>query len=87
MKHKTRFSAFLLGTALLATPIGAEGLIQQEINQGWSFKQVRGNNWYPATVPGVVQTDLMDNQIIEDPFFRLNERAIQWVDKEDCWIR
>lgn len=83
MKHKTRFSAFLLGTALLATPIGAEGLIQQEINQGWSFKQVRGNNWYPATVPGVVQTDLMDNQIIEDPFFRLNERAIQWVDKED----
>ena len=44
MKHKTRFSAFLLGTALLATPIGAEGLIQQEINQGWSFKQVRGNN-------------------------------------------
>lgn len=83
MKHKTRFSAFLLGTALLATPIGAEGLIQQEINQGWSFKQGRGNNWYPATVPGVVQTDLMDNQIIEDPFFRLNERAIQWVDKED----
>ena len=33
MKHKTRFSAFLLGTALLATPIGAEGLIQQEINK------------------------------------------------------
>lgn len=27
----------------------------------------------------------MRNKIIEDPFFRLNERAVQWVDKED-WI-
>lgn len=61
----------------------AEGVAKQEIAQGWVFRQVRGNNWYPATVPGVVQTDLMDNAIIEDPFFRLNERAIQWVDKED----
>lgn len=25
----------------------------------------------------------MDNEIIEDPFFRLNERGVQWVDKED----
>ncbi len=63
----------------------AEGVSRQEISKGWTFKQARGNNWYPATVPGVVQTDLMDNQIIEDPFFRLNERGIQWVDKED-WI-
>ena len=56
---------------------------QQEISSGWEFKQVRGNNWYPATVPGVVHTDLMDNNIIEDPFFRLNERGVQWIDKED----
>ena len=27
----------------------------------------------------------MANEIIEDPFFRLNERAVQWVDKED-WM-
>ena len=36
-------------------------------------------------MPGVVHTDLMDNKIIEDPFFRLNERGMQWIDKED-WI-
>lgn len=59
--------------------------IQFEINQGWRFKQVRLSNWYPATVPGVVHTDLLDNDIIEDPFFRLNERGLQWIDKED-WI-
>ena len=56
---------------------------QQEIKSGWQLKQVRGNNWYPATVPGVVHTDLMDNGIIDDPYFRLNERSVQWVDKED----
>ena len=56
---------------------------QQEISSGWQFKQVRGNNLYQATVPGVVHTDLMDNGIIDDPYFRLNERSVQWVDKED----
>nr|WP_280748830.1 glycoside hydrolase family 2 protein [Parabacteroides sp. PF5-9] len=74
----------LLGSAWITTaPLLAEKLVKQEISTGWTFKQVRGNNWYPATVPGVVQSDLMDNGIIEDPFFRLNERGIQWVDKED----
>jgi len=56
---------------------------QQEIASGWRLKQVRGNNWYPATVPGVVHTDLINNGIIDDPYFRLNERSVQWVDKED----
>jgi len=59
------------------------GLVEQEIATGWQFRQAKENNWYPATVPGVVHTDLMDNGIIEDPFFRLNERDVQWVDKED----
>ena len=58
---------------------------RQNINEGWKFRQARLNNWYDATVPGVVHTDLMYNAIIDDPFFRLNERAVQWVDKED-WI-
>lgn len=56
-----------------------------EIKNGWQFRQARLNNWYQATVPGVVHTDLLNNQIIEDPFFRLNERGLQWIDKED-WI-
>ncbi len=60
-------------------------MLTKELNDGWRFRQARLTNWYPATVPGVVHTDLMDNGIIEDPFFRLNERGVQWVDKED-WI-
>lgn len=55
------------------------------LHDNWRFRQGRSDIWYPATVPGTVHTDLMDNEIIEDPFFRLNERAVQWVDKED-WM-
>lgn len=72
-------STLLCSALLIAVPL------RRELNEGWKFKQARLNNWYPATVPGVVHTDLMDNKIIEDPFFRLNERSMQWIDKED-WI-
>lgn len=84
MSYKKAISSVALATALVAAaPVYADGVAQQEINTGWTFKHVRGNDWYPATVPGVVHTDLMDNKLIEDPFYRLNERSIQWVDKED----
>ena len=55
------------------------------LHDNWRFRQGRAEIWYPATVPGTVHTDLMANEIIEDPFFRLNERSVQWVDKED-WM-
>lgn len=60
--------------------------IHQSLNgEDWTFGQARLSKRYPATVPGVVHTDLMSNGIIEDPFFGLNERGVQWIDKED-WI-
>ena len=84
MHYKTVTSTITLAFAFWATaPAMADGVSKQNIDSGWTFKQVRGNNWYPATVPGVVHTDLMDNKIIDDPFYRLNERSVQWVDKED----
>ncbi len=57
----------------------------KNLHEGWKFRQARLADWYPATVPGVVHTDLLQNKIIEDPFFRLNERGLQWIDKED-WV-
>ncbi len=74
----------ILAAMLLAT-LAQGAPIRKNIHEGWSFRQKRGFNSYPATVPGVVHTDLIDNGIIEDPFLRLNERGVQWVDKED-WI-
>jgi len=58
-------------------------MIQNEINSNWSFNQVGQNEWLPATVPGTVHTDLLDNEKIKDPFYRLNEHDLQWIDKVD----
>ena len=56
---------------------------QHEINDNWSFRQVGEDEWLPAKVPGTVHTDLMENGKIEDPFYRLNEHDVQWIDKAD----
>ena len=69
---------------LCSNMVSAE-VFKQHIHENWMFKQAKLNNWYKADVPGIVHTDLMANGIIEDPFYRLNERAVQWIDKED-WI-
>lgn len=54
-----------------------------DLNKDWVFKQLGEQEWMPATVPGTVHTDLLDNNKIEDPFYRLNELDIQWIDKVD----
>lgn len=79
----TRKLLFLSGIMLFAVNLLAGGVGRVMLHDGWTFKQVRGRNWYSASVPGVVQTDLMANDIIPDPFIGMNERAVQWVDKED----
>ena len=53
------------------------------LNKNWVFSSTDDSTWLPATVPGTIHTDLMDNNIIEDPFFRLNEHDVQWIDKKD----
>jgi beta-mannosidase len=56
-----------------------------ELNKNWTFSSPDTLDWMPAEVPGTVHTDLMANNIIEDPFYRTNERNQQWIDKKD-WI-
>ena len=80
---------FILPALLAAcalTPILADAEVNsRKLHDNWRFRQGRSENWFPATVPGTVHTDLMANELLEDPFFRLNERSVQWVDKED-WM-
>jgi beta-mannosidase len=54
-----------------------------EIKENWQFRQVGTNDWFPATVPGCVHTDLIDNKKIEDPFYRVNEKNDQWIGEKD----
>ena len=65
--------------------LSAEGVCIQSLDSGWKFRQERYGDWYPAVVPGTVHTDLMANGLIDDPYSGLNERSVQWVDKED-WV-
>jgi beta-mannosidase len=48
---------------------------------GWQFREAGKDKWYPATVPGCVHTDLLNNKLIEDPFYRDNEPKLQWIGK------
>ena len=58
-----------------------------EINltDNWMFRSVDNQQWNSATVPGTIHIDLMRLGIIDDPFYRLNEHDVQWIDKKD-WI-
>ena len=58
-------------------------VIKIEINNGWKFKQTDKDKWLPAVVPGCVHTDLLNNNVIPDPFYRTNEKDLQWIDKVD----
>lgn len=59
--------------------------VERKLHDNWRFRQGSSEIWHPAEVPGCVHLDLMRERMIEDPFFRLNERGVQWVDKED-WM-
>ncbi|MBW8334284.1 MAG: glycoside hydrolase family 2 protein [Prolixibacteraceae bacterium] len=58
-------------------------MVTTELSANWSFTQAGKNEWLPATVPGSVHTDLLQNGLIKDPFYRLNEHDLQWIDKEN----
>lgn len=57
----------------------------QQLNDNWSFKSMNGSDWHSATVPGNVYTDLLDNELIEDPFIKNNEEKVQWV-SDSSWV-
>jgi len=57
------------------------------IDTGWQFREVGKADWHDAKVPGCVHTDLLANKLIEDPFYRDNEKKQQWIGKTDWEYR
>jgi len=64
---------------LLAQFLFAQPLITP-LNQQWKFCREANNQWYPASVPGTIHTDLLYNHLIPDPFYRDNETRLHWID-------
>lgn len=54
-----------------------------ELNNNWEFKKVNETKWNPATVPGNVHSDLLENKLIEHPFIGNNEAELQWISDTD----
>ncbi|MCK5137421.1 MAG: glycoside hydrolase family 2 protein [Bacteroidales bacterium] len=81
----------LLGISLLmslfsCSSVSDNSLVAMiEIKDHWKFSESEKDEWMEAEVPGCVHTDLIRNGVIEDPFYRLNEHDVQWIDKKD-WI-
>jgi beta-mannosidase len=72
----------------------APGAVQvQDLREGWRFRldpadanlgaHPEAMRWMPASVPGVVQTDLMALRKLPDPNFADNESKVQWVGLSD----
>lgn len=57
------------------------------LDKGWTFREAGKGEWMKASVPGSVHTDLLANGRIEDPFYRDNERKLQWIGKTDWEYR
>lgn len=69
------FHLFLINKSFSQTKI--------ELNENWKFRQVGKDSWHKASVPGTVHQDLLANNIIEDPFYGLNEFDVQWIENEE----
>jgi len=59
----------------------------QNFNLGgnWSVARADKQNWFNATVPGCIHTDLLAAGKIEDSFYRDNEEKTFWVGETD-WV-
>lgn len=67
-------------------------LIAQEVailnlDKNWQFKSLDADDYLNAQVPGSVQLNLLNNNKIEDPFYRSNEKKVQWIGEKDWEYR
>ncbi len=83
MKHKKYFYWFIIVclTNWSLTLNAQERIIVLKDN--WQFRQQGTAKWNNATVPGEVHTDLLNNKLIPDPFYRDNEKKMQWIEKKN----
>lgn len=60
-----------------------DSVVEMSLSSGWVMHETTSDNWNKAVVPGCVHSDLLRNNLISDPYYRTNERDLQWIDKKD----
>ena len=86
-----------LGLALMlagfSMPLPAAEAARQPLAAEWEFRAINADQhpevaaWHAAQVPGVVQTDLLADHLIPDPFYGDNESRLQWIGLTDWEYR
>ena len=84
MFARMKSSNYLLVIILFIASCQKKELVKEIAIDNWEFRELEGEDWLPATVPGFVHLDLFDNDLIEDPFYRDNENKLQWIE-EKTW--
>lgn len=50
----------------------------------WQFRKAGDTLWQPAMVPGTIHTDLLQLNMIPDPYYGAHEKSVQWIE-EKAW--
>ena len=77
-------SAIMILNACTATD---DACVELTLDSGWEFRQAGESQWRTATVPGSVHSDLLQQGLIPDMFYRANEDSIQWIERVDWEYR
>ncbi len=85
MKRLQRVAMAALATALCSTSVAQNSTTN--LDGDWQFRASGTTLWRDAQVPGTVHTDLLRNKAIAEPYYRVNERYAQWIDKCDWEYR
>jgi beta-mannosidase len=84
--------------SLMMMGLTAQNITRTALNEAWRFQsavELQANqddlgqnirsDWYPTRLPNTVLNALLEQKLIEDPFFGKNEARLQWLEKKD-WI-
>ena len=74
---------FFIFTAISCSSKNDQIFYDRPIAENWQFRKAGDKQWLPAQVPGGVISDLLKNKKITDPFYRMNEKQVQWIENED----
>lgn len=52
--------------------------------QNWKFKSSQTTTYFKAQIPGTIHTDLLQNNLIPNPFLSNNEQQLHWIE-DSTW--
>ncbi|MFA5403760.1 MAG: hypothetical protein WC358_02385 [Ignavibacteria bacterium] len=68
---------------LFTSVIYSQSIQKKFLNDNWFFTESGTRNWLPASVPGNIHTDLLNNKIIANSDFWGNEKKLLWIEEKD----